>query len=165
MVIGAFGAYLVSTKSTFKKFIVNLPRYFIVQIYILLLIIYLFRANLISYHFYISLIERQLIAVIFIFIILEQCFSINSLFKLSKFHLISKYGAVSYGLYCFHFAFILFALIISKMGGIDGHLFTELIFVPFLSLTLTIFTANISYKYFEMPFLKLKDKFAFIVKG
>ena len=73
--------------------------------------------------------------------------------KLSKFlenKVFSYLGKISYGLYIWHLLVleILFFIIPSKN-----------LLVPLLGLPLTILLGTISYKYFEKPFLKLKERF------
>lgn len=65
-------------------------------------------------------------------------------------------GKISYGLYVFH------GLALYSAGHLIGGIHTIRTFVVhwWLSLALTVAMAAISYRYFESPFLRLKDHFA-----
>ncbi len=88
------------------------------------------------------------------FVILEQNFSKNSFFKISKIQVLTWLGKISYGLYLTHMVGIYFVLALFPAGE-DFYLLKIL-----LSLFLSIFISHISYTYFESYFLKLKSKFS-----
>ena len=94
----------------------------------------------------------------------KQNFSLNSLFKMSKFKLISNLGIISYGLYCLHFIGILITISITQKMGINNNLWEVLIFETILSLCLTIGISWLSYHFFEIHFLNLKNRFSYISK-
>ncbi|MBK9047443.1 MAG: hypothetical protein IPL74_12265 [Bacteroidetes bacterium] len=81
---------------------------------------------------------------------------------MSDFKRISKLGTITYGLYCLHFIGILVATTITKKLGINTGLYQVLFLDTFMALGFTIFIASISYRFYETPFLKLKNKFAYI---
>jgi len=164
MVVGAFGAWLIIISENFKKTIQELSRVKIILIYIIFVFILFFRNELLYSNHYIRIFERILIAIVIILIILEQSFSENSFFKMSSFKKISKLGTITYGLYCLHFIGILIAITITKKLSINTHLWQVFFIDTSLALGLTIIISKISYKYFEAPFLKLKNKFAYITK-
>jgi peptidoglycan/LPS O-acetylase OafA/YrhL len=68
-------------------------------------------------------------------------------------------GKISYGLYVFHGIALRFTTVAVTHLGM--HRFRILIVVP-VALALTIGMSMLSYQFFEMPFLKLKEKFSFI---
>jgi peptidoglycan/LPS O-acetylase OafA/YrhL len=164
MAVGAIGALMISTFSSFKNAINILPKSVIYLIYLAVILIFLFRASIFESNFVFQVAERFIIAIFFLLVILEQCFSINSIFKLNKYKYISKLGVISYGLYCFHFTSILIVLILFKKLKIDNNFIVDTTLVPITSLLLCIMICNFSYNHIEMPFLKLKDKFAYITK-
>ena len=164
MAIGAFGAWLIQTNNNFKSTFVNLPRNKIFFIYLAFALFYFFRLYLLHSINLIRVFERSIIAVIILFIILEQTYSNKSFFKLSNFKTLSKLGTISYGLYCLHFVSILITTTLTRKAGITTQLW-EVIFIDTpIALFLTIIIGKISYRYFEKPFLKIKDKFAYITK-
>lgn len=163
MAIGAFGAWHIQTNENFKTKIKNLKPIYISLIYISFLTVYIFRDEILQQkNFLLDIVERPLIAIIILLIILEQCFSDKSLFKMSRFKLLTKLGTISYGLYCLHFVGILVVTTLTKKYSLNTELWQIfLVDTPF-ALVLTILFSSISYNIYEKPFLKLKDKFAYI---
>lgn len=162
MAIGAFGAWMISESKKFKELFENLKKYQIAIIYILFGLVFLFRDEVMFSSFPLRIFERSIIALIMLSIILEQNYAKNSLFKMSDFKRISKLGTITYGLYCLHFIGILVATTITKKLGINTGLYQVLFLDTFMALGFTIFIASISYRFYETPFLKLKNKFAYI---
>jgi peptidoglycan/LPS O-acetylase OafA/YrhL len=66
-------------------------------------------------------------------------------------------GKISYGLYVYHMAAVLIAEHILRNNSTRGHRGAAL-----LGFLLTIAISAISYRWFESPFLRLKDRFAVI---
>jgi len=88
------------------------------------------------------------------YVILEQNFSENSFFKISKIKVLTWLGKISYGLYLTHMIGIYCVLALFPAGE-EFYLLKIL-----LSVFLTIFISHFSYIYFESYFLKLKAKFS-----
>lgn len=162
MAIGALGAWLASEFSGFSERIKKLSKLELYLIYGLFLIFLFFRKELFFEHYATRIFERMLIALVLLLIILEQCFCEKSLFKISNWKTISRLGIITYGLYCLHFVGILIATTLSRKFAFNTELWQVLIVDTMLALILTIVISSISYRFFERPFLKLKDKFAFI---
>jgi peptidoglycan/LPS O-acetylase OafA/YrhL len=160
MTIGASGAWLIQMSIRFKNYIKGLSKVQISLIYIVALFLFLYREKILSILFVTRIFERFFIAVVFIMIILEQTFSRNSLFKLSKFKTISNLGNITYGLYCLHFIGILIAIKLTAALSLNIYLWQVVFIEPILSLAITIIISKISFHYFELPFLKLKAKFS-----
>ena len=71
-------------------------------------------------------------------------------------------GKISYGLYVFHLGMLTTSTwIVRHLAPRDGGLM-RLVEVDLLALLLSIGAAALSYKYFEMPFLKIKERFAVV---
>lgn len=157
LAIGAFGAWLLLRNDHVKLTIENLSKWTIVLIYLAFLGFFLFRDELIQSIPSVKFIERTCFALVVLLIILEQNYAKNSFFKMSSFKLISKLGKLSYGMYCLHFIGILVAMTVTKKLGLYNHLWLVII----LSLAVTIAISYLSYRFFERPFLKIKEKFAF----
>lgn len=66
-------------------------------------------------------------------------------------------GKISYGLYVFHGLALYLA--VSLMGGYV-HTLKAFVIYWWLALSLTFAMASLSYRYFESPFLRLKERFA-----
>lgn len=92
-------------------------------------------------------------ALFFSFVLLEQNFSPNSFFKLGKVKALSYLGKISYGLYLTHMIGINIALLILPIDS------TICLLIP-LSIGLTLLISYLSYYYFEIHFLKMKERFS-----
>ncbi len=164
MAIGATGAWLYSEKEGFKNFILNLKKPIIALIYVLFFGLFFFRKDLMFSNPIILVFERSILAILILFIILEQNFTTHSIFKLGKLKLFSELGKITYGLYSLHFLGILVTLTISSKLGLNKNVW-EVVFIEMpISLVITVLISKISFKYFEMPFLKFKDKFSYITQ-
>ncbi|MEQ8549843.1 MAG: acyltransferase [Cyclobacteriaceae bacterium] len=103
--------------------------------------------------------HRLFLSAFFGFVIMEQNYSSNSLFKLSNFPTISFLGRYTYGLYVLHFVSIYAVGKIFEYLKWDGFLVNLLITEVVISFLLSIVLAYSSYHLWEQPFLKLKVKF------
>lgn len=160
MAIGALGAWLILFNNKFLQFITKLPRYSIVFIYLSFIFVFFFRDEFLLVDSFFKPFERIAIAIVILFIILEQNYSLHSFYKMSKFKLLSSLGKMTYGMYCLHFIGILVALKITSRLGLNSQLWHVLILETSIALSITIVISKISYNYFEMPFLRLKNKFS-----
>jgi peptidoglycan/LPS O-acetylase OafA/YrhL len=159
MVVGAFGAWLILNFTWFKEKIVNLKKRTIFLVYLSGFIVFFFRSDLLFCNQYILIFERLIISIIFLLVILEQNYSINSFFKLGNLGVVSNLGKVTYGLYCLHFIGILVALKLTSLMGLNSNIWQVIFIETPLSLVISILIAKISFKFFELPFLKLKKLF------
>lgn len=164
MAIGGFGAWAISFRKNFKERVENLSRFKISLIYSFMVGIFLFRDELLLQNYYIRIVERAIISIVILFIILEQNYASNSFFKFSRLKLITHLGRITYGLYCLHFVGILIAVNLTKLIGFNTELWQVLILETLLALGITILISSMSYQYFEKPFLRFKDRFAYIIK-
>ncbi len=163
LTMGALGAYLCRTDE-FKKWLEDLKRGYILLIYFLFFVFYFFREQFLFLNTYFYVFDRTIIASIILMIILEQNFSKNSFFKMSKLKFISKLGTISYGLYCLQFVGILTTITLSKKFHLNQNIWNVIFLETLLALSITILFSQLSFKFFEAPFLKLKEKFAYITK-
>lgn len=164
MAVGGTGAWLINISDKFKNRITTLPKSSIYFIYVLFVITFFFRDELLMGTHLSRVFERIIAAIIILFIILEQTFSENSFYKMSNFKTISKLGVITYGLYCLHFLGILVATTLTKKLGYNTHLWQIVFVETSVALAVSIVISKLSYRYFESPFLKLKERFAFITK-
>jgi len=164
MAVGGLGAWLIAMRPSFKLNMRTLKRRYFLILYALFVAIFFFRDEVLYSNYYIRIFERLLISLIFVLIILEQNYSIRSLFKLSKAKTITKLGIVTYGLYCLHFVGILFTVKLSGILSLNEKPWQVFILQTVIALLSTIVIAKISYMVFEKPFLKMKDKFAYFVR-
>jgi peptidoglycan/LPS O-acetylase OafA/YrhL len=162
MAFGGLLAYYCIFHSGFKNAIARLPKWSIAGIYLMSLIFYLFRKEIFVGYF--MPFERLFIAAAFGMIILEQNFAKNSLFKMSGWKMVSKMGMYTYGLYCLHMISLKLTEQGIRMIGFDIRKAYTCVLVGVLALFVSVAMAFISYRYFESKFLRLKNKFAFIVR-
>ncbi|MBS1734975.1 MAG: acyltransferase [Bacteroidetes bacterium] len=162
MALGGLLAYYIIFSKRFHNFIADMPRLSIGLLYLLALIIFLFRHQLFIGP--LVVVERLIIAIVFGLIILEQNFSAQSLFKMSSLKKVSNLGIYTYGLYCLHVIALTFMEQLFRKVGFNMENPIILLVAGLLALVVCIILALISYHYFEKRFLKLKDRFAFIVK-
>jgi peptidoglycan/LPS O-acetylase OafA/YrhL len=163
MALGGIMAYFCSYKSRFLQFITKMPSWQIVSLYALTVFIILFR----QYIFVtpvLLVVERIILAALFAFVIAEQNYADNSFYKFSRFKLISKLGTYTYGLYCLHFIAITSTVFIMERHGLETGTVFSASTACFVALLISIGVSLLSYHLFEKHFLKLKNKFSFIVK-
>ena len=162
MAVGGLGAYAVINFPKVVEATGNLRKGWIILLYATALLIFLIRKDFLQANYIVAVVERIFVAFVFLFIILEQNYASNSLFKLSNFNWMSALGKRTYGLYCLHFIGILVVTNATKMLGMNTQLWQVLILDTVLALALTLVIAEISYRFYEMPFLRLKKKFSSI---
>lgn len=162
MAMGGLMAYLIIFHDGFKKSVEHLPKLLIALIYVLAFTLLFFRKDIFQGSFVIF--ERLCFAIVFGSIILEQNFSNHSFWKLGNYRRISQLGIYTYGLYCIHVSSLTFVEIALRKIGLNMANPAVLLLTGAIAFFVAIGLAWLSYHYFEKRFLKLKDKFAFIVK-
>ncbi|HAP00488.1 MAG TPA: acyltransferase [Bacteroidetes bacterium] len=158
LVIGSTGAYLVFFNQRFKKYFEELSKTQTAIIWIITITVFLGYKFLLEFA-PVPSVTRMLAGVVFLLVILEQNYSHNSLFKISKLKTISKWGVWSYGQYCYHALGIYAALFLAAKFQLHTTVFGVLVLTPLLALIVTVAISWFSYRFFETPFLKLKNKF------
>lgn len=164
MTIGALAALAVYRSKDFLAWVTNAPKWTWVILYSFVFITYFFRQQIFYHGSFLLAFDRMFMAILFAMVILEQNFAQHSLFKLSKYKLISKLGTYTYGLYCLHMIGILIAAKGLAKLGFNKNVYQVVFLEGILSFVFTILLAIISYHFFESKFLKLKDRFARITK-
>ncbi|CAN5424162.1 hypothetical protein BH10BAC1_BH10BAC1_09380 [soil metagenome] len=165
LVIGAILAHL-SSKENFILKLKNIQKPTIYIIYALGFLLIFIQKDIVKLepkgsHYIISLLPI-FNALFFAFIIAEQVFSKNSVFKIGKVPFFSALGKISYGLYCYHMLIIFLVFTaLTKLEFNTGLPGTKLfLFEAIISFSLTIVIAHFSYKYLEAKFLQYKVKFS-----
>jgi peptidoglycan/LPS O-acetylase OafA/YrhL len=152
-----FGA-LISFLAYYKKdklisFLSKIPKALIYIIYIFSLIA-IFNSKKMNLFFGMDLITELFPTLFFSFIILEQNYNTNSVFKIGHFNFLNWLGKISYGIYLTH---IIAIYIINNLFSFwDSSFF---IIKLGLVICLTLLISSVSYKYIEGPFIKLKKHF------
>jgi peptidoglycan/LPS O-acetylase OafA/YrhL len=156
---GAFGAWALVFIKGFKNKIEDLSKSYIIGVYILFSLFYFFRDNFLILVPQIRIFEREVLACIILMIILEQCYSNNSFYKMSNFKIFSKLGKISFGLYMLHFIGILIVTTLSRKLGFTNYLFSVIVVETVLALAISIVISVLSFRILEQPFLMLKEKY------
>ncbi len=154
LTIGGLCAYFAANNEKFIEFFENIPRFFIIFFYATL-ILYFSSLTLNIIHN-----NRIITAAMFAGVILEQNYSRHSVFKISRFKIITRLGKYTYGLYCYHYLALLLSIKISTYFGLNNSAFGVVIIDNLLGIIISICVAITSYHIFEKPFLKQKQKFA-----
>ena len=163
MAVGGWLAYILSFDNRVHRFIVNMPALVIAGIYLFAILIVLFKNYLFPCGIPVVF-ERLVIAVFFGMIIAEQNFSRNSLFKMGNYKSVTKLGIYTYALYCLHLLGMYGT--VKLIGVLKLSLENSWVAsaAAVVALLIAIVISYCSYHLFEKWFLRLKDKFAFIVK-
>lgn len=163
LAIGSWTAYLAFERKKLTDFIKKLSKRTIAFLYLLGFLL-IFMKELWNDIHIIHSNERLVFSIFFAFIILEQNYAENSLFKMSQLKIISQLGKYTYGLYMLHFVAIYVVFKIFTILNLNTLITQVLIFEPIIALFLSIGLAFGSYHILEKPFLKIKKKYAKIIK-
>ncbi len=158
--LGGILAYLCYYKKESLKPFIEMKRSVIVLIYILGTVFFVTAGGflyLLPVHFTYN--QRVVYALFFAFIIFEQVYCKNSFIKLSRFEWLNKLGKMTYGMYIYHFTVIYFVVLMLRELGWNKSLWQVFTIQPIISLTMVLLLSTVSYKYFEKPFLRLKERF------
>jgi peptidoglycan/LPS O-acetylase OafA/YrhL len=166
---GAVLAYF-STKESFISIVAKTPRWLIIILYLMFLAIIPFRTIIWkfgAYYVHVASILPVILSLFFAFFIAEQNYALKSFYKFSRLKLISELGKYTYGMYCYHMMVFFFVLLAMHHSGINVNNVNKYVFTfeLLISMLLTIVISKLSYRYFESPFLRLKDRYAHIVKS
>ena len=157
--IGALTAILAFKYPNFLNKLKSLNRNIILFFYITIFTLFIIMPSLLENNFFI-IIQRVLFSIFFSFIILEQTYCEKSIFKVSRIKYFNFFGKISYGLYCYHGIMITIVLKMSEF--FSESLLNSLILYPILIFISTLLISNLSFKFYESKFLKLKSKFTFL---
>jgi peptidoglycan/LPS O-acetylase OafA/YrhL len=103
--------------------------------------------------------EKIVFGLFFVFIILEQCFAENSLFKLGKSRFINYLGRLALGPYCYHGIILTIAFPLLKRAGLTNDWVTVFFFNPILILAVTFVVSILSYELYEKHIHRLRRFF------
>lgn len=164
--IGALVAYIVEFAPKIKQKFIDMTRIQIVIIYLMILLLIPFKGmidELISGNLYriVYTLLPIIFGILFAFVIIEQTYANNSLFKIGKSKTMTNLGKISYGLYAYHLVALFVVHVFMKSFGVhtkydDLGTYSFVLVATFLT---TIIFAQISFKYMEQKFLKIKTKF------
>ncbi len=164
MAIGAVAASIVSTYRG-AQWVSHWPRGLVVGMHILFFVAFFFRAQIFFKLPVLHIFERSIIASLIACLILYQTHNSWNFLKLPTNGPLVALGRISYGLYCLHLIGVLAAIEVLKHLALDTEVWQILILQPILSLALTIVAAVLSYRFLEMPFLRLKKRLSYVVRN
>ena len=156
--VGALAAIAAFNNSILITKIRDFSKTQIVIIYLISLLIFIAIPSLQNHDLFI-VIQRVLFSFVFAFIILEQTYCQQSIFKLSRIKYFNFFGKISYGLYCYHG--IMITIVLKFSDYFSKSLFTNIFIFPTLIFCGTLLFSHLSYKFFESKILKLKTKYTF----
>lgn len=162
MAMGALLAYQSRSDLRFRNAISKLSSVRITILYLIGISFILVRHDLIGQHPFLAVIERVVFSIFFAFIIAEQNWAHNSPVKFSKIKGLSSLGKITYGLYCLHFLGILCATQLADRLHLDNTWWRVILFEPSIGLGVSLLIAALSYRFYEKPFLKMKERFGFL---
>jgi len=157
--IGALTAILAFKHQYFLDKLKSLSRNKILFIYVTIFSFFILMPVLLENDFFI-VIQRVLFSIFFSFIILEQTYCYNSIFKVSRIRYFNFFGKLSYGLYCYHGIMITVVLQVNEL--FMESLIISLVLYPSLIFVSTLLVSYVSFRFYELKFLKLKYKFSFL---
>ncbi len=152
--IGGLFALIIYEKTKIagkiKAFLFAKPVQWIVLIGAILLIINNFHP------FYLN---EETYSILFGILIINFAANENRIFSMD-YKILNYLGKISYGLYMYHLILVVFSIKILMYFGI----LSNFLLYP-LVLILTILVASISYEYFELPFIRRKQKYSKVQSG
>ena len=107
------------------------------------------------------------IALFFAFVIAEQNFAKCSFYKIGRVRWLSTLGRRTYGMYCYHLMAVFVTMFVFHKLGLNVSNMDRFTYLAVIvtSLAATIAVAELSFRYFESFFLKLKVRFAVLPHG
>jgi peptidoglycan/LPS O-acetylase OafA/YrhL len=155
--VGALGAWLSISHLSLIQLITK-NKCVNTTIYVFLAVSLMFYNFIFSNTFFI-LFERIFFSIIFVYIILEQVFSDNSIIKVGTSPYINYLGKISFGLYMYHAFGLLISYRIFKAFNSIQEPVIYMLGYPVSALLITILFAAFSYAFAEKPLLQLKKRF------
>lgn len=110
--VGVLAAYALLYSKFLSSFLKDISHWHIGGVYFLFFGLWIFRYVFVKTSLYFA--YHLIYSIVFIGIILEHAFSINSFFKFGSIPFASYLGRISYGLYMLHMLAILFVSVIAK---------------------------------------------------
>ncbi|MBD2716493.1 acyltransferase [Microvirga sp. STR05] len=120
--------------------------------------IYLYRHGLRDAPAMVQPFERLVVDIVAVSVLLEQNYGRKSLFKLGYLPGFRKLGQLAYGLYLLHAVAIVAVDDVLHLTGLPKTVWNIVLLKPVLAFALTVLGAMVSFRYFELPFLRLYGK-------
>ena len=136
------------------RFLSQIPKWVSFVFYLSAFLFLLLQHKLIGHASWYKIVYDLVPVTLFVYVLLDQNFSSNSLFKIGKIKLLTWLGKISYGLYLTHMIALNCVVYFMKQPS------ENLLLLFGSTLLLTIGFSYISYTYFERYFLSFKEKFS-----
>jgi len=163
MALGGLAAWLCFRDDRLTSAVARLPRWAILLAYVAGTTLIYATHGLEVLPGYL-VIERLLLGVFFTFVLLEQNYAQHSIIKMSQLRFPTYWGTYTYGLYCLHYLALLLGIYLLSRLGLNATPLGVLVGDNLAGLSLALLISWVSFNYYEKPFLKLKNRFAFITK-
>jgi peptidoglycan/LPS O-acetylase OafA/YrhL len=157
--IGALFAYAVKTNKTIKLFFENSSGKTHLLFVIVSFCLLFWGKELFAFE-YGNAIMRLFVSISFAFIICAQAVTKkNSLLNFKNISFARKLGKYTYGIYLLHPIVLICVDVAVRLMHLPKDNFITLFSMGMAAIVLTIILSRVSYHYFEMKFLRLKEKF------
>lgn len=163
MALGGLVAWLCFRDDRLTTAMARMPRWQIITGYILGVALICGREMLNTLPGYL-VVDRLVLALFFAFILLEQNYAQHSFVKMSKLRFITYWGTYTYGLYCLHFLALLFGYQLMHKLGLNSTPIGVVVGDNLAALLVALGISWVSFNFYEKPFLRLKNRFAFITR-
>ena len=127
-------------------------------LYLILILSLAFYHQLMQWHVF-KLFSRLYFSILFAYLILNQSRGTYIPFEMGRWKVLDHLGKISYGLYCYHGLVITLLILVIRLTGLHENYLTAFGIWPVLIFTVTVLLSRLSYRYFEGPFLKMKEGF------
>jgi peptidoglycan/LPS O-acetylase OafA/YrhL len=158
--IGALFAYYHIEKPKWKLFEAIIQYKTIFALIALVFFIGLLNLHLPINTFFLEILKESLLAIVCLALLLLSIYGWVAPFSILTRSKIVKYiGKISYGIYLFHLPLPALYVLICTRIGIEYAIPTSVITSFILYTVLSIIAASISYHFFELKFLRIKNRF------
>jgi peptidoglycan/LPS O-acetylase OafA/YrhL len=163
LAIGAWLGWWCFTRKIEQKSIPIASGFYALAVYAVGFALIFFRKE-IFVHPVLLVLERLIFSIFFCFIIFEQAFFSRSFYSMDKFKKIDYWGKFTYGLYCLHIPAMVFTEGCAMMAGQGTSIWWLLWGKTVSTFLLSLAFSQLSYRFIERPFLRLKSFFEPLVK-
>lgn len=160
LAMGGWCAYGVFASPKLRELLRNLSQRVILGIYLVGTAYFFSIYALNSLSVVVSVFSRVILSLFFAFVILEQNYSENSFYKVSRFKTVSKLGLYTYSLYMLHFMCIYVVNKALDILHLNTKIYQVVIVQTLISFVASLVVAWISFNYLEKYFLVLKNRFS-----
>lgn len=152
------GYYVAKNYDKVSNFVRSIPIAFRYGYVLLVLLILYYQAAIFDYHnWFLDIFKTTIFSLMFTLLLLVFIPQDGRL-KISDRSVFTKLGKISYGLYVYHMIWLHMVLHLFNVHGIAIDNWHHYFIYFVTTLSATIVTSYISYRYFEMPILKLREK-------